>query len=183
MSKFHNIRLTILVLVFAILGLSSNAKAGPVSFTLTNPVIDGNSGSFSLSGFFTNTGTTAFTVHRWDLSFSPDIGLRGVGQSSPCCALSNPVPGMSTTPARPLLDVNFLWQGEGVYTGTLSFSGFDANGLAITTDPVQFTVNVPVPEPATMLLLSSGLIALGASARRRRNALRQSPETHRQATP
>lgn len=162
------------------LSLSIEAKADPVQLTLTNTVYDASSGSFTLTGFFTNLGSATFTANRWDLSFSPDLGPHGQSAvnlpTGFCCTYTQPVPGLSSSSIMPLLTISLHGQppsGAGVYIGTLTFSGFDSNGVAITTSPFQFAVNVPVPEPTTMLLLSTGLIAVGRSIRRRRIATKK----------
>lgn len=171
--------LLFLALLLAFLGLATEARADVVELTLTNTNYDLTTGSFILTGFFTNSGSASFSANRWDISFAPDLGPLGIGANTiplDCCPYLRPVPGMSTSAVLPLLGVSLLGPavpGAGTYIGTLSFSGFDSNGMAITTAPVQFTVNVPVPEPATILLLSSGLIAVGSSIRRRRNALKK----------
>ena len=179
MPGLRKVCLISLVLFLTSISVSIEAKADPVQVTLTPTAYDGTGGQFTLIGFFTNLGSAAFTANRWDLVFSPNLGPHSQGAvtmpNTFCCTYSQPVPGMSSSPIVPLLDIFFGYppSGAGTYVGTLTFSGFDSNGVAITTAPVQFTVDVPVPEPATILLFTTGLAAISASIRRRRVASRK----------
>ncbi|MEA2203834.1 MAG: hypothetical protein QOE77_610 [Blastocatellia bacterium] len=180
MPKTYKTHLLILASLVAFLIFPTEAKADVVQLTLTNSSYDMSTGSFTLIGFFTNSGSATFTANRWDMSFTPDIGPLSISANTAapnCCPYTLPVPGMSDSAVLPLLNVSLLGppaSGAGTYFGTLTFSGFDSNGVAITTAPVRFSVNVPVPEPATILLLGSGLIAVGSSLRKRLNRSRLS---------
>lgn len=165
------------IFILTSLSLSTEAKADAVQLTLTNTIYDASGGSFTLTGFFTNLGSATFTANRWDLTFSPDLGPHGQGailtSAGLCCNYSQPVLGMSSSSILPLLGISLHGHppsGAGTFLGTLTFSGFDSNGVAITTAPVEFAVNVPVPEPATIFLFCTGLMAAGAKIRRCRSA-------------
>lgn len=183
MPGLRKVCLISLMLFLASISVSIEAKADAVQLTLTPTAYDASNAEFTLIGFFTNLGSATFTANRWDLVFSPDLGPHGQGAvtmpSSFCCNYTQPVPGMSSSSILPLLNISIFGyppSGAGTYIGTLTFSGFDSNGVAITTAPVQFTVDVPVPEPATILLFSTGLAAISASIRRRRIASRKDPD-------
>jgi hypothetical protein len=183
MSSLRKVYLLSFMFILTSLSLAIEAKADPVQLTLTNTVYDASSGSFTLTGFFTNSGSATFTANGWSLTFSPDLGQHGQSAvnlpTGFCCTYNQPVPGMSSSSIIPLLTISPRGQppsGSGTYIGTLTFSGVDSNGVTITTAPVQFAVNVPVPEPATMLLLSTGLMAAGSSIRRRRIATKEKPD-------
>lgn len=177
MLNLRKVYLISFMLILTSSSIALEAKADPVQLTLTNVVYDATPGSFTLTGFFTNLGSATFTANGWNLTFSPELGPHGQSAvnlpSGFCCTYTQPVPGMSSSSIMPLLTISLHGHppaGAGAYIGTLSFSGVDSNGVAITTAPVQFAVNVPVPEPATIMLFSTGLMAVGSSIRRRRIA-------------
>src|SRR5262249_1707832 len=76
----------------------------------------------------------------------------------------NQIPGgsgpvLDLTPC-PVATVNFC--GNGSLTSKVSGSGWDAGSQA------QVAVNVPIPEPTSILLFGSGLAGLGLFSLRRR---------------
>lgn len=171
MTSFRKICLISLIVLFGGLGLATEVKADGVSLTLTPTTYQGD--QFTLTGLFTNSGNLTFRANRFDLVSPP-----GSGQLAISAHIENgeinytrPVPAMSSTPVLGLLDLSFVsLPPEGTYTFSLTFSGFDSSGVAFTTAPQQFTVDVPVPEPTTIALLSTGLLTAAASIRRRRSA-------------
>jgi hypothetical protein len=175
-------KICLALLMLVGLGFSMEAKADPVQLTLTDTDYDVVNDSFTLTGFFTNSGTATFTANGWTLTFSPDLGPQGQSAVTTPPGGPNyarPVAGLSTSPTLPLLTVSLHAPPPSparTYIGTLTFSGVDSNGLLIFTNSVQFRVNmpeVPVPEPATMFLLGTGVMAVGASIRRRRSAAKK----------
>lgn len=169
------------LLMLASLSFAMEAKADPVQLNLTSNVYDVINNSFTISGSFTNFGAATFTANGWSLTFSPDLGPQGQSAVTTPGSLNyaQPVAGLSTSPTLPLLIISLNNPPPSpakTYIGTLTFFGHDSNGLVVFTNSVEFRVNmpeVPVPEPATMLLFGTGVMALGASIRRRRSAAKK----------
>jgi hypothetical protein len=128
------------------------------------------SGSITLNGTtFTNVGFGGtFVFNAPQFTFDPPtapndtviqtaFSFTGLLQVCPTSCLINP----------PLFTVDLI--GGGVVDLELQFAGFNSQGVQIYTfKRITYSFRKEVPEPVSLLLLSSGLAALGLKFRRTR---------------
>ena len=171
------------ILFLLVSGSGQVAKADPITFNITNPNLTGSSGSvLSLLGSFTNTTTAPLTfglgINFPDgidpaalfVSFEPGDALLQVYNGSLDFLTFTMAPGQTASGTLlsftlgPNLTAGLLNLDIGFLTGSPSAPVLIGSGA--------FNINVtaaPVPEPATLLLIGTGLAGLATRIRKRKD--------------
>jgi len=163
------------IAVFGALVLSIPAKADTLNFTLSSPQQTGLPGTtLSFSGTVSTPSSNTGAV------FLNDVGTFSSGflvlNDTPFF-LNSPhsmAPGQTNTFVVFTVGIP-VGTPVGSYPGTFSILGGSSPAAFFSLSTASFQVNVSVPagvpEPATMLLLSSGLVGVAAKVRKRRKAV------------
>lgn len=180
-TKFKQLLIAMAV-VAALAVLPAAVKADPITFTLDDTHIVAQGSSVTFFGTFSNGRDPGRFINGFSLSFAG--GAPGSISFDDSAFFTN-VPAFlgsgDTTGLVAFFDalVSSLVP-PGVYVGSVSIlGGYDENAdNNLGTQEFSITVvpggQDPIPEPATMLLLGSGL-AGAAALRRRRRGQNQTP--------
>jgi|ERR1700683_3534155 len=180
--------LGLLAVPIIVTGFASAASATPITtWTLENVNLTGPLGAISVTGSFTNDSPT--DLQSWDITLSGAVNeefkttnstFHDTNSSSFYLQLNSPFAYIDFDLASPLVvsatptTLSLLGNGTNVNIGQNTFTcvnacselqTFGAAGLTNTADPPDPPA---VPEPATIGLLGTGLMALAARRRARK---------------
>lgn len=165
MFSGHKLLLSLVIAVLVVLASANQTNADPVTLTQFDAVRTATPGSLLVfTGVLTNTSSETLLINSMTLIVDPFTTTQSVLLSSGAITLS---PGQSTGLVTLFtVTIDPTIEAPSTITGFFAAGGASGVGDFVTQ---EFSINVePIPEPATLLLLGTGVAAVALRARNKR---------------